>query len=94
MNNMNSVSSIRIHLESADDSPRNASFDFDTESSMLPRSKSHITTNPLYLSSISLDGQRAVRFSSLSSSYAQFLKQRDTDKNKKTVSLKTILYES
>ena len=32
-----------------------------------------------------LDGQRVARLSSLSSSYAQFLKQRDMDKNKKVV---------
>lgn len=36
-----------------------------------------------------LDPQRAPRFSSVSTSYAQFLKQRDLDKTKKIVSLKS-----
>ncbi|CAF0724163.1 unnamed protein product [Adineta ricciae] len=46
-----------------------------------------LAVNLSYTSTSSLlDGQRVARLSSLSSSYAQFLKQRDMDKNKKVLS--------
>ncbi|CAF2976267.1 unnamed protein product [Rotaria sp. Silwood2] len=48
--------------------------------------KPNVNINLLLTSSASLDGQRTARFSSVSSSYAQFLKQRDTDKTKKILS--------
>ncbi len=78
MNTMKYASSIRIHLSSPDeDQSRRSSFDLNTIT--LP------TTNRLD-TCINLDRQRTIRFSSVSSSYALFLKQRDMDKSKKIVS--------
>ncbi|CAF4568119.1 unnamed protein product [Rotaria sp. Silwood1] len=86
MNNMKSVSSVRIHLDTTDEPSRRSSFDLNTISSILSRTKNRLNTNVTSRSSSSLDGQRTARLSSVSSSYAQFLKQRDIDKTKKTLS--------
>ncbi|CAF0785921.1 unnamed protein product [Rotaria sordida] len=83
---MKSVSSVRIHLDATEEHSRRSSFDLNTISSILSRTKNRLNTNINTTSSTSLDGQRTARFSSVSSSYAQFLKQRDTDKTKKILS--------
>ncbi|CAF3418458.1 unnamed protein product [Rotaria sp. Silwood1] len=83
---MKSVSSVRIHLDTTDEPSRRSSFDLNTISSILSRTKNRLNTNVTSRSSSSLDGQRTARLSSVSSSYAQFLKQRDIDKTKKTLS--------
>ncbi|CAF4066691.1 unnamed protein product, partial [Rotaria magnacalcarata] len=86
MNIVKSIPPVHIHLEPVEVQPRRSSFDLNAISSMLTRSKSRLNSNVMDVPTAGLDGQRSTRFSSLSSSYAQFLKQRDTDKNKKTLS--------
>ena len=75
-------------LETIDESPRRSSLDLITISSLLSPSIPKIRSQTSSISSVSLDGHRLARFSSLSSSYAQFLKQRDCEKVKKIVSEK------
>jgi hypothetical protein len=89
MNSMKSTSSVRIHLDVSEQPSRRSSFDLNMISSLLSPTKTRTSTNINSASSNSLDGQRNARFSSLSSSYAQFLKRRDADKtvNKKAVSV-------
>jgi hypothetical protein len=78
---MKSTSSIRIHLDVPDeDQSRRSSFDLHTITSMLSSAKNRLDT------SSSFDRQRMARLSSVSSSYALFLKQCDMDKSKKAVS--------
>jgi hypothetical protein len=91
---MKSTTPIRIQLtlpeeeeQQQQQQTRRSSFDFNIITSMLSPSKPKITTSLCRQTSInSLDKQRTPRFSSLSSSYAQFLKKRDMDKSKKIVS--------
>ncbi len=83
---MKSTTPIRIQLTVPDEQQRTrrSSFDFNTITSLLSPSKPKITTN---LCSKSLNNSLdKPRLSTVSSSYAQFLKQRDMDKSKKIVS--------
>ena len=73
-------------LETIDEIPRRSSLDLITISSLLSPSVPKLRSQTSSISSVSLDGHRLARFSSLSSSYAQFLKQRDVEKVKKIVS--------
>lgn len=84
---MKSPVTIRIELTTPQDeqSLHSSSFDFDTITILSP-SKSKVMTKLAKRSSSAFDRTRTPRFSSLSSSYTQFLKQRDLDKNKKAVS--------
>jgi hypothetical protein len=87
---MKSIPPVRIQLTvPGEESPR-PSFDIhqvSTLASTVTLSKNKLTTNIHHSLSPNIDGaQRPVRFSSVSSSYAQFLKQRDMDKVKKIVS--------
>jgi hypothetical protein len=79
---MKSTEPIRIHLNIPGQQSRRSSFDLNHISSLpttVTITKDKLTTN--------IDsGPRAGRFSHVSSSYAQFLKQRDMDKVKKIVS--------
>jgi hypothetical protein len=86
---MKPTSPVRIHLNVPDEEqqqPRRSSFDFNSTTSILSPTTNRLTTNLSPPSSISLDRQRNACISSVSSSYALFLKQRDMDKNKKNVS--------
>lgn len=85
---MKSPVTIRIELTTPDDEQaiHHSAFDFETITTILSPSKPKVMTKLAKRSSSSFDRTRAPRFSSLSSSYTQFLKQRDMDKNKKTVS--------
>ena len=76
---MNSAN-IRIQLTLPDEETqrRRPSFDFNAITSLL---SSEISKSP----TTTFDPTRTPRLSSLSSSYAQFLKLRDMDKSKKTV---------
>lgn len=80
---------IRIQLTLPDDEQTSASrpsLDFTTIASVLSTSKPKIRTKLAKRSSSSFERMRTPRFSSLSSSYTQFLKERELDKNKKMVS--------
>lgn len=80
--------SIRIHLDLPNDEPQSRRSSFD----LITPIKTRLSTNSSRASSTtspSLERQRTVRLSSVSSNYAQFLKQRDLAKNKKTVSYLT-----
>ncbi len=88
MNSMKSTPTIRVHLNLPEES-RHPPFDFHTITSLLSPTKPRLTTNISIVSNINLDRQRTARLSSLSNSYAQFLKERDFDKTKKIVSSKT-----
>ena len=84
---MKPTSTIHIQLSLPDEQrSRRSSFDFNAITSILSPNKTRLTANISHGSSVSLDRTRTPRFSTVSSSYAQFLKQRDMDKNKKTVS--------
>ena len=85
---MKSPVTIRIELTTPDDEQtiHPPSFDFETITTILSPSKPKVMTKLAKRSSSAFDRTRTPRFSSLSSSYTQFLKQRDLDKNKKTVS--------
>ncbi|CAF1114894.1 unnamed protein product [Adineta steineri] len=86
MSSVRSSSSIRIHLDlPSEEQSKGSSFELNSISSILSPSKKKLNVNLSNTSSTS-DGQRTARLSSLSSSYAQFLKQRDMDKNKKVLS--------
>jgi hypothetical protein len=92
-NTMKSTAPVRIHLTvPADESPR-PSFDLSQVSSLpstVTMTKNKLKTNTHNSLSPNVDGApRGARFSSVSSSYAQFLKQRDMDKVKKIVSHRT-----
>ena len=78
---MKSTMATRVQLVSPEEQSRRISFDFN---SITLNTK--ITTIQSSRSSTNPDRGRGLRFSSVSSSYALFLKQRDTDKNKKVVS--------
>jgi hypothetical protein len=85
------VPPVRIHLTIPEEGSKGTSFDLNSISplpSTVTLSKNKLTTQIHNSLSTNFDnGQRAaVRFSSVSSSYAQFLKQRDMDKVKKIVS--------
>ena len=85
---MRSTAPVRIHLSVPGDEFERFSLDTNLVRS-LPTSvtltNNRLTTN--LLSPSPSNAQRAAaRFSSVSSSYAQFLKQRDMEKAKKTVS--------
>lgn len=82
-----SVSSVHIHVDTPEHSSHHSSFDLLTIPTKLSTRKDLLNTPTLNSSSPSFDVQRGARFSNLSSSYALFLKQRDTDKTKKIVSL-------
>jgi hypothetical protein len=79
---MKPSSSIRVHIYlPEEEQSKRSSFD-----SKLPPPKDKLPTNKSIVSSSYLERQRTVCISSLSSSYTQFLKQRDMDKCKKIVS--------
>jgi len=85
------VPPVRIHLTVPGEGSKRTSFDLNSISSLpstVILSKNKLSTQiHNSLSTNFDDGQRtAVRLSSVSSSYAQFLKQRDMDKVKKIVS--------
>ena len=82
---MNSAS--QRYLSAAQQWSRRPSSDLTSISTIKVPTQSRPNPNPSSTSPAGPDGYRAVRFSSLSSSYTQFLKQRDPDKVKKTVSL-------
>lgn len=83
--------SVRIHLTVPGEECEHTSFNTNSLSplpSIVTLTKNKLTTNihsPSLTPSLE-NGQRMARFSSVSSSYAQFLKQRDMDKVKKIVS--------
>ena len=82
--------SVRIHLSVPDEQPKRPSIDASHISALpstvvLTKNKLTTTVQQSTLSH-AVDAQRAARFSHVSSSYAQFLKQRDMDKVKKIVS--------
>lgn len=81
---------VRIHLTVPGEESERSSFDLNPISplpTIVTLKKTKLITNiPNSLSANIDNGQRAARFSSVSSSYAQFLKQRDMDKVKKIVS--------
>ena len=85
-----SIAPTRTHLTIPDESARRASVDSSRRSAPVPTivtlANNKATTIAHHSLSATTDGQRTARFSSLSSSYAQFLKQRDMDKVKKIVS--------
>ena len=88
---MKSTSPIRIHLNIPEENFERPSLDFDLITPLptaVTLTKNRLTTQLQHVPYSHLDpGRRsAVRFSNVSSSYAQFLKQRDMDKAKKTVS--------
>jgi hypothetical protein len=75
-----------------DDLHRRASYDVNTRSSFLTAKQLKLNSHTTSISLISLNGHQLIdRFSSLSSSYAQFLKQRDADKMKRIVSIEQYL---
>jgi hypothetical protein len=76
---------IKIHYDTSEDQSPRSSADLNTISSVVSAKKNKLSANFSNSSSTSFDGQRSVRFSSLSSSYAQFLKET-SDKSKKIVS--------
>jgi len=81
------MASARIHLDvPGQQPPRRSSFDLNAISIMLSPTKKKLDISISNPSPSSLDVPRTVRLSSLSTSYAQFLKHRDMDKNKKVVS--------
>ena len=89
-NNIKSTGSVRIHLNVPGEQSRRSSFDFNLLSPApttvkLTKNRLH-TTIPNSISTDLDGGRRTTRFSNVSSSYAQFLKQRDMDKVKKIVS--------
>ena len=88
-NTMKPIPPVRIQLTVPGEGSPRPSFDIhqiSTLASTVTMSKNKLTTN-IHSLSPNIDGaQRGVRFSSVSSSYAQFLKQRDMDKVKKIVS--------
>lgn len=90
LNSLPSTPSLRIHLDLPMESRRHPSIDIHHS---LPLNSTVTFKNNKVIMSVSptatLDPQRAPRFSSVSTSYAQFLKQRDLDKTKKIVSLKS-----
>lgn len=88
---MKTVPSARIHLTIPDKISQFSSFDHNNHQLALPTAvtlsaNKFKTTIPHSLSTNLNAGQRFTRFSTVSSSYAQFLKQRDIDKVKKIVS--------
>ncbi len=94
MSNMRSTAPVRIHLNVPGEEFQRISLDSNLIRSLpttVTLTKTKLTTNIL---SADFDGgqRAAARFSSVSSSYAQFLKQRDMDKAKKIVSSSEILY--
>lgn len=83
--------SVRVHLNPPAEPTRRSSFDFN----LVPSAPTAVTLNKTKVTtaavpntlSIDIDGgPRSTRFSNVSSSYAQFLKQRDMDKVKRIVS--------
>jgi len=83
------MASARIHLDvpgQQQQPARRSSFDLNAISIMLSPTKKKLDISISNPSPSSLDVPRTVRLSSLSSSYAQFLKHRDMDKSKKVVS--------
>lgn len=88
---MKSTSPIQIHLNIPEENFERPSLDFDFTTPLptaVTLNKNRLTTHLQHVPLSNLGhGQRAtVRFSNVSSSYAQFLKQRDMEKVKKTVS--------
>jgi hypothetical protein len=87
---MKSTVPVRIHLNILGAESERSSIDLNLISplpSTVNITKNRLTTSIHNSLSANFDtGQRAARFSSVSSSYAQFLKQRDMDKVKKIVS--------
>lgn len=86
-----SKSSIRIHLNIPEENYEHSTLDSNLTtplSTAVTLTKDRLTTHLHHPSFSSFEhGQRtAARFSSVSSSYALFLKQRDMDKVKKAVS--------
>ncbi|CAF0962974.1 unnamed protein product [Adineta ricciae] len=89
-NSIKSTGSVRIHLNVPGEQSRRSSFDFNLLSPApttvrLTKNRLH-TTIPTSISTDLDGGRRNTRFSNVSSSYAQFLKQRDMDKVKKILS--------
>jgi hypothetical protein len=85
---MRSTAPVRIHINAPGEEFERFSLDSNIMRPLpitVTLAKNRLTTNVL---SSSFDGgqRAAARFSSVSSSYAQFLKQRDMDKVKKNVS--------
>ncbi|CAF0870362.1 unnamed protein product [Adineta ricciae] len=83
-NSIKSTGSVRIHLNVPGEQSRRSSFDFNLLSPApttvrLTKNRLH-TTIPTSISTDLDGGRRNTRFSNVSSSYAQFLKQRDMDK--------------
>ncbi|CAF0852276.1 unnamed protein product [Rotaria sordida] len=87
---MKSTASVRIHLNIPEQTSQYSSFNLDHTPSLpstVILTKNKLTTTIPQSLSTNLDcGQRFARFSSVSSSYAEFLKQRDMDKVKKILS--------
>ncbi|CAF3361281.1 unnamed protein product [Rotaria sp. Silwood1] len=87
---MKSTGSVRLHLNISEQTSQYSSFSLDRipklPSTVTITNNKSTTTIPNSLSANLDCGQRIARFSSLSSSYAQFLKQRDMDKVKKILS--------
>lgn len=82
---MKQSTSVRIHLNVPEQSTYYSSFETrqmksSPNSKLIPNISSSLSPN------LESSGHRFARFSSLSSSYALFLKQRDMDKVKKVVS--------
>ena len=86
-----SAAPIRTHLNIPDEQSRRPSIDSSRQlapvSTIVTVANNKTTTVVQHSPSATIDGQRTARFSSVSSSYAQFLKQRDMDKVKKIVSV-------
>ena len=87
-----SAAPIRTHLNIPDEQSRRLSIDSSHRPAapvptiVTVANDKATTTVVQHSPSVTGDGQRTARFSSVSSSYAQFLKQRDMDKVKKIVS--------
>ena len=92
---MKSTAPVRIHLNIPEDESERLSFDLNFITplpSTVTLDGEKLTTNIQKLSSNSFDkGRAAARFSNVSSSYAQFLKQRDINKVQKIVSSLSLL---
>ena len=88
---MKSTIPVRVHLTVPNDDYEGIKFNNNAVIELpttVTLTKNKLTTNIHNSLSNNFDnGQRIARFSSVSSSYAQFLKQRDMDKVKKIVSL-------
>jgi hypothetical protein len=87
---MKSTAPVRIHLTIPEEESERSSVGINSVPPLpltVTLTKNKLKTNTQSSLSKNFDnGKQACRFSSVSSSYAQFLKQRDMDKVKKTVS--------